>query len=101
VVPFSFITHQARRGSQRGLEDAIISARYGVDLEGPEAEAWSVRESVEIRPFSVVGYVYLHREGTVERLRGGGSRFAGASAAWTPIDDMDRPSGESRDQAGT
>ena len=108
VVPFSFITQQGRRGSQRGLEDAIISARYRVDLEGLKQKLGAFESyvvgiggvelptgtmdldfmqgsagwigaglmSVEIRPFSVVGYVYLHREGTV-----GGSGTAGAASS--------------------
>lgn len=45
--------------------------------------------SVEVGPFSVVGYGYLHRDGEVDGLRGGGSRFFGGSVAWTPIDNMD------------
>jgi hypothetical protein len=45
--------------------------------------------SVEVGQFSLVGYAYFHRDGAVDGLRGGGSRFFGASGAWTPIDNME------------
>jgi hypothetical protein len=121
VVPFSFMAPPGSAPVQRGLEDAIIGARYRVDLGGLK-QALGARESyvlgiggielptgtmdhefgqgsagsiaaglmsVEVGSFSVVGYGYFHRDGVVEGFRGGGSRFFGASGAWTPIDNME------------
>jgi hypothetical protein len=58
-------------------------------MEGSAGAIAAGLMSVEVGQFSVVGYAYFHREGEVEGLRAGGSRFFGGSGAWTPIDNME------------
>jgi hypothetical protein len=55
-------------------------------FEGAPAVVAAALLGIERRPFSVIGYGFLHRYAERHELRESGHTFLGAGVAWTPID---------------
>jgi hypothetical protein len=69
------------------LPTGTIDHHFG---EGAPAVVAAGTFSVERRPFSAIGYGFVHRYAERDRLRESGNRFLGAGLAWTPLDDEPR-----------
>jgi len=69
------------------LPTGTIDHHFG---EGAPAVIAAGAISVERRPFSVIGYGFVHRYAERDLLRESGNRFLGAGLAWTPLDDEPR-----------
>jgi hypothetical protein len=83
-----------------GTEESYLMALGGIELptgtidhdfgEGAPAVVAAGTFSVERRPFSAIGYGFVHRYAERDLLRESGNRFLGAGFAWTPLDDEPR-----------
>jgi hypothetical protein len=83
-----------------GVEESSVMALGGIELptgtidhhfgEGAPAVVAAGTFSVERRPFSAIGYGFIHRYAERDLLRESGNRFVGAGVAWTPLDDEPR-----------
>jgi hypothetical protein len=81
-------------------EESYFMAIGGIELptgtidhgfgEGAPAVVAAGTFSVERRPFSAIGYGFVHRYAERDLLRESGNRFVGAGLAWTPLDDEPR-----------